>query len=152
MKTRVGVIFGGMSVEHDVSVISALQAIQNMDQDRYQVVPIYISKNRNWYTGESLLDIEEFKDINALLKKAQKIQMIRTEDDRVILQKDPQPKFGKKYVEEIDVAFPIIHGTFGEDGVLQGFLELLNLPYVGCDVLSSATGMDKIVMKNIFHD
>lgn len=152
MKTRVGVIFGGMSVEHEVSVISALQAIHSMDKDRFEAIPIYISKNRNWYTGESLLDIDEYKNIDSLLKKVQKVQLTRTDGNSVVLMKDPQPKFGKKFVEEVDVVFPVMHGTYGEDGILQGFLELLDIPYVGCDVLSSANGMDKVTMKNIFRD
>ncbi|PYZ93855.1 D-alanine--D-alanine ligase [Salipaludibacillus keqinensis] len=152
MRTRVAVIFGGVSVEHEVSVISALQAIQNMNQDKYEIIPLYISKDRVWFTGEEMLDIENYKDLKGLLSKAQKVVMARTEDGKVVVQKEPRPRFGKSILSEVDVAFPIIHGTFGEDGVLQGFLELLNVPYVGCDVLSSSTGMDKVIMKNIYRD
>ncbi|MFB5660440.1 D-alanine--D-alanine ligase family protein [Alteribacillus sp. HJP-4] len=152
MKTRVGVFFGGISVEHEVSVISALQAIKAMDDQQYEVVPVYISKDRQWYTGEELLDIESYKDLKQLLAAAQKITVTRSESGSVILQKNPVPKFGKREVAEIDVAFPIVHGTFGEDGALQGFFELLDLPYVGCDVMSSAAGMDKVVMKQMLRD
>ncbi|PYZ96757.1 D-alanine--D-alanine ligase [Alteribacter lacisalsi] len=152
MKTRVGVIFGGMSVEHEVSVISALQAINALDKDKYEVYPLYISKDRDWYTGENLMEISNYQNQKELFQNAQKVQVVRDSEGKVHLQKDPQPKFGKKTVGEIDVAFPVIHGTYGEDGILQGFLELLNIPYVGCDVLSSATGMDKVVMKHIFRD
>ncbi|MGY4691729.1 D-alanine--D-alanine ligase family protein [Salibacterium sp. K-3] len=152
MKTRVGVFFGGVSVEHEVSVISALQAVQAMDDSKYEAVPVYISKDRSFYTGEELLDIENYKDLDNLLETAQKVMVTRSDDGSVVLQKDPVPRFGKKIAAEIDLAFPIIHGTFGEDGVLQGYFELLNLPYVGCDVLSSAGGMDKVVMKQILRD
>ncbi|MFZ4453807.1 D-alanine--D-alanine ligase family protein [Salibacterium aidingense] len=152
MKTRVGVFFGGVSVEHEVSVISALQAVKAMDDQKYEAVPVYISKDRQWYTGEELLDIEAYKDLNKLLESAQQITVTTSDDGSVVLQKNPVPRFGKKIVAEIDVAFPIVHGTFGEDGVLQGFFELLNLPYAGCDVLSSASGMDKVAMKQILRD
>ncbi|WP_096189862.1 D-alanine--D-alanine ligase family protein [Evansella halocellulosilytica] len=152
MKTRVAVIFGGVSVEHEVSVISALQAIQHMDDTKYEVIPLYISKDRTWYTGEDLLDIDNYKDLKGLLQRSQKVILSRGGNNSVELHKDPKPRFGKSYIGEIDVAFPIIHGTFGEDGVLQGYLELLNLPYVGCDVLSSSTGMDKVAMKHIYRD
>ncbi|WP_018924381.1 D-alanine--D-alanine ligase family protein [Salsuginibacillus kocurii] len=152
MKTRVGVFFGGASVEHEVSVISAVQAIHAMDETKYEVVPIYMGKDRNWYTGEDLLEIENYKELDNLLNEAQKVNVKRGEDETVVLEKDPVPKFGKRIVAEIDVAFPIVHGTFGEDGVLQGFFELLGLPYVGCDVLSSATGMDKVTMKQVLRD
>ncbi|MDQ0300323.1 D-alanine-D-alanine ligase [Salibacterium salarium] len=152
MKTRVGVFFGGVSVEHEVSVISALQAIQSMNSEKYEAIPIYISKDRVWYTGDELLDIEAYKDLTELLNTAQKVTMKTSEEGNIVLQKDPVPRFGKRIEAEIDVAFPIVHGTFGEDGVLQGFFELLNLPYVGCDVLSSASGMDKVTMKQILRD
>ncbi|MFA9557925.1 D-alanine--D-alanine ligase family protein [Evansella sp. AB-rgal1] len=152
MRTRVAVIYGGMSVEHEVSVISALQAVQNMDQAKYEIIPLYISKEGTWYTGEQLLDIDQYKDLKGLLQRSQKILLSREANNRVTVNKDPKPKWGKAYINEIDVAFPIIHGTFGEDGVLQGYLELLGLPYVGCDVLSSSTGMDKVIMKNVYRD
>ncbi|WP_227939452.1 D-alanine--D-alanine ligase family protein [Alkalihalobacillus deserti] len=152
MRTKVGVIFGGMSVEHEVSVISASQAMSAIDKDKYEVVPIYISKDRAWYTGEQLTNIEEYKDLKGLLSNVQKIQLQRDPNGKFLLQKDPQPKFGKKYVDEIDVAFPVMHGTYGEDGVLQGFLELLGIPYVGPDVLASAAGMDKSLMKSVVRD
>ncbi|PRO65335.1 D-alanine--D-alanine ligase family protein [Alkalicoccus urumqiensis] len=152
MKTRVAVIFGGISVEHEVSVISALQAVQNMNSEKYEITPIYISKDRKWYTGDVLLDIENYKDLKKLMQEAQPVRMQRTADSRVIVEKDPRPRFGKAELAEVDVAFPVIHGTFGEDGVLQGYLELLGLPYVGCDVISSGAGMDKVLMKRIYRD
>lgn len=152
MKTRIGVFFGGISVEHEVSVISAVQAMESMDEDRYEIVPIYISKERKWYTGDILRDIEAYKDMPKLLNEAQQVLITYGEEDNVVLQKKPAPKFGKKEVAAIDVAFPIVHGTFGEDGALQGLFELYGLPYVGCDVASSAVGMDKVMMKQILRD
>ncbi|PSL40828.1 D-alanine-D-alanine ligase [Salsuginibacillus halophilus] len=152
MKTRVGVFFGGVSVEHEVSVISALQAMQAMDQQRYEPVPVYIAKDRTWYTGDVLFNIENFKDLKQLLQDAQKITAAKGEEGAVLLQKDPQPKFGKKTAAEIDFALPVVHGTFGEDGVLQGMFELYDLPYAGCDVTASAAGMDKVKMKQVLRD
>ncbi|CAM3983204.1 D-alanine--D-alanine ligase family protein [Alkalicoccus chagannorensis] len=152
MKTRLAVIFGGISVEHEVSVISALQAVDQLNKDKYEIVPIYISKERNWYTGENLLDIDNYKDLPGLLKEAQPVSLQRTMDKRVVLNKEPRPRFGKAEVAEVDAALPIVHGTFGEDGVLQGYLELLHLPYAGCDVTASGAGMDKVQMKRIYRD
>ncbi|WP_261134850.1 D-alanine--D-alanine ligase family protein [Bacillus sp. Marseille-Q3570] len=152
MKIKVGVFFGGVSVEHEVSVISALQAINAMDRDRYEPIPIYISKNKNWYTGEGLLEIENYKNLNELLKQCERITITTNEQGRPVINKHTTGMFSKKLISEIDVAFPVIHGTFGEDGILQGFFELHGIPYVGCDVFSSAVGMDKVMMKQILRD
>ncbi|MBB6451365.1 D-alanine-D-alanine ligase [Geomicrobium halophilum] len=152
MKTRVGVFFGGISVEHEVSVISGLQAIDAMDLNRYEPIPIYMAKDRTWYTGERLTDIEAYKDLDGLLQEVQKVTPVAADNGGVVLQKKPVPKFGKRDVAQIDVAFPVLHGTFGEDGALQGFFELLNVPYTGCDVAASGAGMDKITMKQMLRD
>lgn len=151
MKTRVGVLFGGMSVEHEVSVISGLQALHALDTDAYEGVPIYITKQGEWYTGQELTSVEEFKDVAALKKKAKRVVLFTDETGRHLLL-DPKPPGlfkSKNIVDEIHVAFPITHGTYGEDGALQGLLEMNKIPYVGCDVLSSAVGMDKIAAKTI---
>ncbi|WLD93917.1 D-alanine--D-alanine ligase family protein [Alkalihalobacillus sp. AL-G] len=152
MKIKVGVFFGGVSVEHEVSVISALQAINAMDHDQYEPIPIYISKNKNWYTGEALFEIDNYKNMSDLLKQCQRVIITTDDSGRPVIEKHSTGMFGKRFVSEIDVAFPVIHGTYGEDGVLQGFLELHGLPYVGCDVFSSAVGMDKVMMKQILRD
>lgn len=152
MKTKVGVVFGGLSVEHEVSVISALQAIKAMDEDKYEAIPLYISKNNEWYTGESLTDIDEYKELKDLLQKSENVILTTSDDGKVVVQKKNAGWFGKKVVTEIDVVFPVIHGTNGEDGSLQGMLEMLQIPYVGCDVFSSAVGMDKVMMKQILND
>ncbi len=152
MKTKVAVIFGGVSVEHEVSVISALQAIDAMDDNKYQAIPIYISKSKVWYTGEVLTDIDNYKDLDQLFKQAEKVVLEQESEDTIVLKKKERTLFSKGIITTIDVVFPVIHGTNGEDGSLQGYLELLGLPYVGCDVASSAAGMDKVMMKQILRD
>ncbi|MDF2936401.1 MAG: D-alanine/D-alanine ligase [Paenibacillaceae bacterium] len=150
MKTRVGVLFGGMSVEHEVSVISGLQALHALDTSVYEGVPIYITKQGEWYAGPELTSVDEFKDVAALKKKAKRVVLFTDESGRHLLL-DPKPGLfkTKNIVDEIHVAFPVTHGTYGEDGALQGLLEMNKIPYVGCDVLSSAIGMDKIAAKTI---
>lgn len=149
MKIRVGVIFGGSSVEHEVSVISALQAIDNIDKEKYDVVPLYISKTKEWYTGENLLDIENYKDLDSLLKKVKRVNLQKVNDEYVLLSVS---SLFNKVVDKIDVAFPIVHGQNAEDGSLAGYLETVGIPYVGCNVLGAALGQDKIVMKQVFKD
>lgn len=151
MKIKVGVFFGGKSVEHEVSIISALQACNAMDKDKYEVIPVYITKNNEFYAGDAVGDIKEYKDIKALLKKSQRVVLISDENKLKVMQY-PLKKFGDSCINTIDVAFPIVHGTNVEDGVLQGFFQTLNVPYVGCDVISSAVGMDKYVMKTVLKD
>ncbi|PIE86067.1 MAG: D-alanine--D-alanine ligase [Bacteroidia bacterium] len=148
MKTKVGVFFGGRSVEHEISVVSALQAIFALDTKQYEAVPIYITKDGKWYTGNELLVIDNYKNIQELLKKCKQVYML-PEFGNFQLYKTTVGLFEKNTVTAIDVAFPVLHGTFGEDGSIQGLFELIGIPYVGCDVLSSAAGMDKIAMKQI---
>ena len=144
---NVGVFFGGTSVEHEVSIITALQAIAQLQKMKdYKVVPIYISKQNKWYTGSYLLEIEHFKDLNLVLKKATCIQLVKGVRNAHLIE-SPLRKFKNPLVESIDVGFPIIHGTGGEDGSLQGLLEHLDIPYVGCNVLAASLTMDKIASK-----
>lgn len=151
MKISVAVLFGGKSVEHEISVISAVQAMGYLDKEKYELVPVYITKSGKLYTGEKLTQIENFRDTKALLKDCRQVVMTNLEGRCVLL---PYPmKFGyKKHIQTIDVAMPIVHGTNVEDGALQGFLKTLDVPFTGCDVLSSAVGMDKHVMKLVFQD
>ena len=152
MKIKVGVIFGGKSVEHEISIISALQAIQSLNPEKYDVIPIYVTKNNEFYTGYAVGDIAYYRgDIKELLKISQRVLLV-SDENRVKLIAYPIKRFSKGYVDYIDVAFPIVHGTNVEDGTLQGFLNMLNIPFVGCDVLSSAVGMDKYVMKTVLKD
>lgn len=147
MKINVAVLFGGKSVEHEVSVISAVQAMQNINKDKYAVYPVYITKKNELYWGESLENMEEYKNIPALLAKSTKINIV-TDGSKTCLMPQEHKLFSKaKPIACIDVAFPIVHGTNVEDGALQGFIKTLNLPFVGCDVLASAICMDKFAMK-----
>ncbi len=151
MKIKVGVLFGGKTVEHEISVISAIQAMGYLNREKYDVIPIYITKNNEFYVGENIGKIESYTDINTLLKNSQRIIMVN-EGGKTQLIKYPQKMFSKGVVDYIDIAFPIVHGTNVEDGTLQGYLKMFNIPYVGCDVLSSAVGMDKYVMKTVLKD
>lgn len=151
MKIRVGLFFGGKSVEHEVSIISAIQAFNAFDRQKYDIFPIYITKNNELYTGEAVGKIEEYRNIPALIKKSTRVVMVN-EGNKTKLICYPMKKFGDSTVAELDVAFPVVHGTNVEDGALQGYFQTLNIPYVGCDVTSSAVGMDKYVMKAVLKD
>ncbi len=151
MKTKIGVIFGGKSVEHEVSIISGLQAVKNMDTDKYDIIPIYLTKDNKMYVGELVGEVKNYTNIKQLISNSQRIVMISNEG-KVDLVKYPTKKFGNNVYDSIDVAFPIVHGTNVEDGTIQGYLKTLNIPFVGCDVTSSAIGMDKYVMKTVLKD
>jgi len=149
MKIRIGVIFGGETVEHEVSIITALQAIENINTNKYEVIPIYIAKDKTWYTGHMLFDVEVYKDFDDLKKYAIPCTLI-SKKGGFFLQRTNG--LFRKSVAEIDIAFPIVHGNNVEDGTLQGFLKTVGIPFVGSDVLGSALGQDKIVMKQIFSN
>jgi D-alanine-D-alanine ligase len=151
MKINLAVIFGGRSVEHEISVISAVQAMASMDKEKYNIIPVYMTKKSEFWTGEKLMDINNFKDIPALLKDCTECVFVRSEG-KVQLIRQKIKKFGSNLISDVDIAFPIVHGTNVEDGALLGYLQTLDLPYVGCDVLASAVGMDKFVMKILLKD
>lgn len=151
MKINLAVLFGGKSVEHEVSVISAVQAMSSLNKEKYNIIPIYITKGNEFYTGELLFDINSYKNIPELLKSCTECVLVRSEN-KVILMRQKMKKLGSNIISEIDIAFPIVHGTNVEDGALQGYLQTLDIPYVGCDVLSSAVGMDKFAMKILLKD
>ena len=148
MKIKVGVIFGGETVEHEVSIISAVQAMNNLDKNKYEIIPIYISKDRIWYTGVMLKEIDFFKDFNNLKKFANKITLYKGEDG-FYLQK--VSGFFKSNVESLDIILPIVHGNNVEDGSLAGYLDSVGIPYVGSHVLGAALGQDKVVMKQVMQ-
>ena len=152
MKTKIGVFFGGRSVEHEISIISALQAINAFDKDKYTITPVYITKKGLWYTGDVLFDMEKYKDIDSLLQQCEEVFMHPAYKDFNIYRKKNKLFGGKNIITSIDVAFPILHGTNGEDGIFQGLLELIGIPFVGCNTVSSANGMDKIYMKMILKE
>ena len=153
MKTNVAVFFGGRSVEHEISVISALQAIHAFNVERYNIVPIYISKQGRWYTGNDLLDIRNYKDMKGLTSKCTEVFM-RPEYSDYNLYKAETSMFSKRntVVAELHVVIPVLHGTNGEDGIFEGLLETIGIPFAGCNTLSSANGMDKITMKMILKE
>ncbi len=151
MKINLAVLFGGKSVEHEISIISALQAIQNLDKEKYDIFPVYITKNNEFYYGEALFDIENFKDLKKVISSCEQVDFV-VRGNRTHLEVLDKKLLGKKSISTIDVAFPIVHGTNVEDGTIQGYLVAKNLPFVGSDVLSSAIGMDKYVSKVLLKE
>ena len=149
MKIKVGVIFGGETVEHEVSIITAVQAMEHINRDKYDVVPIYISKDRIWYTSPMLTDIEVYRDFNELKRYAKQVVLTKI-GDKFCLQSTKG--LFRKNITDIDIAFPIVHGNNVEDGTLQGYLDSVGIPYVGSKVLGSALGQDKVIMKQVFKD
>ena len=148
MKINLCVLYGGRSVEHEISVISALQAMENLNGEKYNIIPVYITKEGEMYTGDTLRFAESYKNIPSMLKVSKKVLFVREGRNTVLRELE-----GKKKNDIIvDVAFPIVHGTNVEDGALQGYLRTLGLPFVGCDVLASAVGMDKYVMKTVLKE
>lgn len=148
MKIKVGVIFGGESAEHEVSIISAIQAINKMNEEKYDIIPIYITKDRQWYTGAMLKDIDSYQDLSLIKKYATKVVLVE-KNNRFILQK--KKGLFKREVAEIDIAFPIVHGTNVEDGILQGYLQTIGIPFVGPNTYAGVVGQDKVFMKAIFE-
>ena len=146
MKTKVAVIFGGKSTEHEISIISAVQAMNNMDEDKYEIIPLYLTKDNAFYTGEALRKMDNFRNIKTLLPKCQRVILVNEEFKNYVV-RYPSKLFGKNVISEIDVALPVVHGTNVEDGTLQGYLRTLNIPFAGCDVFASGLGMDKYAMK-----
>ena len=150
MKTNLAVIFGCRSVEHEVSIISAVQAICAADTEKYNIIPLYSAKDGQLYTGDSLLKIENFRNMSELMQSVSPVCLVR-QSDGVVMKYLDNTLFHKKADVPIDVAFPIVHGTNCEDGTVAGYLEFLGLPYVGCDILSAAVGMDKAVFKDVLR-
>ena len=151
MKLRLALLFGGKSVEHEVSVISALQAMQNLDTEKYDITPVYLTKKNVMYTGGRVGEIDAYKDINSLLAGAEESYMIN-EDGEVVIKSVKTKMFGKEKRTVIDCVLPVVHGTNVEDGALQGYLKTLGVPFAGCDVTASALGMDKYYMKPVLKE
>lgn len=145
MKLNIGVIFGGKSLEHELSILTAIQAMDNIDKERYEVVPIYITKDLTIYTGGMLRYIDSYKDFNLIRKYATKVNLINKEG-KFILQ--TTGLFKREY-KEIHLAFPMVHGKNTEDGSIVGYLETLGIPYVGSDIFASSLCQDKIFTKEV---
>ena len=131
-KIKLGVIFGGMSTEHDVSVVSATSIIKNLNREKYEIFPIYIDNEGKWYHYTKNIEEIEILNIGEKLSNIEPIENVL------------------EYLRRLDVAFPVLHGLYGEDGTIQGLFELLKLKYVGCKVLGSSVCMDKAYAKVIF--
>jgi len=151
MKIKLGVFFGGKSVEHEIAIITANQAITSLNKEKYEIIPIYISKNGKMYTGEKLFDLKQYRDLDKLIKSCEEVVCVNDGNKAKVLRVNGK-MFGKNVINTIEVAFPIMHGTNGEDGSIQGFLEILGVPYVGPDVLASSIGMDKIMMRRLLKE
>ncbi len=150
MKPNVGVFFGGRSVEHEVSIISGLQVVHAIDADLYCVTPVYISKTGEWYIGAKLSEIDNFKQLEPLLSESTEVTP-HGNGGQLELYRVPPARLKNNLVEKLDIVFPVIHGTNGEDGTLQGLLEMAGVPYAGCDVTASVIGMDKILTKTLLR-
>ena len=140
-RLRVGILFGGRSGEHEVSLASAASVIRGLDPDKYEAVPIGISKEGHWLTGAGAQ-----KMLPEVLRQGQRVMMNADPTDAALIRLD-----GSGGGQRLDVVFPVIHGTFGEDGTIQGLLDLAGLPFVGSGVLGSAIGMDKDVAKRLLQ-
>lgn len=145
---KVGVLFGGESVEHEVSIISAIQAINKLDNEKYEVIPIYITKDGEWYTGGALKEIETYNDMDLLKRYTTNVVLFK-KNNLFVLQK--KSGLFKGIVDNIDIILPVVHGTNVEDGVLQGYLKTIGVPFVGSGVLASAIAQDKVIQKQLFE-
>ncbi|MGI5850304.1 MAG: D-alanine--D-alanine ligase family protein [Christensenellales bacterium] len=145
MKKNLAVTFGGRTVEHDISIITANQLMHHADPDKYNVIPIYINRDGVWYTGEKLLEMKSFENFDEKEKGIKRVFLSGSSDAMLY-------EYGKKLkaVSRIDVAIPAMHGLHGEDGTIQGLFELSDIPYSSAGVAGSAAGMDKILMKSAF--
>ena len=152
MKLRVAVLFGGKSVEHEVSIISGLQAYNNIDKSKYDAFPVYITKKNEFYIGEGLDTIENYRDIKSLLKKAVRVTLVNLDGEVRFVEIGKKGLFGKRLEKEVDLVLPVVHGTNEEDGALQGYLKTIGVPFAGCDVTASAVGMDKYVQKAVLKE
>ena len=148
MKIKVLVIYGGETTEHEVSIISALQAMSNLDESKYEVIPLYIAKDKTWYTGNMLKEIEFYKDLDNNIKFANRVVLLKKGKSFVLKKVDG---LFNKEITNIDIVLPVVHGSGIEDGSLAGYLDTIGVPYVGSKVLGGAVGQDKVVMKQILE-
>ncbi len=154
-KIKIGIVFGGRSGEHEVSVRSAKSVIEQIDKDKYNVVPIAVTKEGNWLNPVESLGLLPpqtqdllIGEIGGFARNA--VAFTGDRGHQGLLKLEAQN--GEERIEKLDVVFPVLHGTFGEDGTIQGLFEMADIPYVGCGVLASSTGMDKAFMKILFRD
>lgn len=150
-KKKVAVLFGGRSPEHEVSIITGIQIMISLDKDKYEVVPVYIAKDGKWIRGdESFLNPATFKNLDNAIKNRKSLVMSSDPNVNGLIEEPKGIRIGTSFKsEKIDMVFPAFHGRYGEDGAIQGLLEISGIPYVGCDVQASAIGMDKAVSKRV---
>lgn len=151
MKTNVGVVFGGRSVENEISVVTANQMMHAMDPEKYNIIPIYITKSGKWYSGEALKNVDNYRDTKSLLAQCEEVYVRPVYGD-TNLYRCNKGFFQKEVLAKLDVVVPALHGTNCEDGTFQGVMEFAGIPYAGCNTLASANGMDKITMKMILKE
>ncbi|HZT60875.1 MAG TPA: D-alanine--D-alanine ligase A, partial [Pyrinomonadaceae bacterium] len=152
-KIRIGVIFGGRSGEHEVSVRSARSVIEAADAEKFEVVPVAITKEGRWLSpaeSASLLPEATRRALSEAVSAAgEAVTIVGDPSRRGLLKLDGGAQSSVE--QKLDVVFPVLHGTYGEDGTIQGLLEMAGVPYVGCGVLASSCGMDKVTMKSLFR-
>ena len=156
-KLKIGIIFGGRSGEHEVSLNSAQSVMAALNPDKYEVIPIGIDKNGRWLTGNVMGTLKDggakLEDGGAELKDggngSHRATLLPDPKATGLMQLDEGDGVGLTAVSQLDVVFPVLHGPYGEDGTVQGLLELANLPYVGAGVVGSAVGMDKAIFKQV---
>jgi len=148
-KIKVAVIFGSRSVEHEVSIVTAMQIFENINRKKYKVIPVYIDKSGRWFIDDKLEKLENYKNLKLGDIQAEEYFFAASTGVKSLM-----PKSALKFLNKIfaDIYFPAVHGTFGEDGTLQGLLEMAGVPYTGSGVTGSAVGMDKIIQKSVFKD
>lgn len=149
-KLTVGLIFGSRSVEHDVSIVTAQQVMQALDPARYDVVPVYITREGGWFVGDPLRDIHSFEadQVSEMLGIKEAV-LSSSKDFQGLIVPPISGLVGRNALRKLDVVFPVVHGAHGEDGTLQGLCELVDLPYVGCGVMASAIAIDKPMTKAV---
>ena len=145
MKLNVGVIFGGKSLEHEMSIITAIQAMNNIDTDKYDITPIFITKENVWYTGGALRYVDTFKDLNLLKRYTKSINLVNRNGRFVLVTTGVL----SREICEIHLVLPIMHGAMGEDGSIQGYLNIIGIPYVGSNIFSTSVSQDKAFVKQI---
>lgn len=154
-KLQLGVIYGSRSCEHEVAIISALQLMRNVNREKYDVIPVYISQSGVWYTGDVLMDMKTYTPFDPFNKGLKKVHLDLTAGSGALLHFAPKKGlFGgmtQEVIAHLDCVIPVMHGAHGEDGTLQGLLEMANLPYTSTGVLGSSIGLDKVAMKHYFR-
>ena len=154
-KLHLGVLYGSRSCEHEVSIISALQLIRAVDRSKYDVIPVYITQHGEWFTGDALMDMKLYTNFDPYKAGLKRVQLDLTAGSGALVHYEPGKGLlhglREEIVARIDCFIPVFHGLHGEDGSVQGLLELANIPYTSTGIAGSAIGMDKIIMKRFFQ-